>query len=138
MNKYISPYIVFSAPSGAGKTTIIKSLLEKHPKLTLSISATTRTKRPGETDGKDYYYLTMSEFEDAKNNNRFLEYEEVHGNYYGTLKDKIDEIVNSHKPVVFDIDVKGAASVKNTYPNAQLIFIKPPTKKILKERLRDR
>lgn len=104
----------------------------------MSISATTRSKRPGEVNGKDYYYLTTAEFEKAKAGNRFLEYEEVHGNYYGTLKEKVDEIVDYGKPVVFDVDVKGASSVKKVYPDARLIFIKPPTKEILEERLRDR
>lgn len=136
--KYKSSYIVFSAPSGAGKTTIIKALLAKHPTLTISISATTRAKRPNEIADKDYYYLTLDEFEAAKKEGRFLEYEEVHGNYYGTLKDKVDEIVASGKPVVFDIDVKGAASIKKAYSDALLIFIKPPSKAILEDRLRNR
>lgn len=138
IEKYKSPYIVFSAPSGAGKTTIIKSLLNKHDDIIISVSATTRSKRAGEENGRDYYFLTVDEFEESKKNGRFLEYEEVHGNYYGTLKEKVDKIVNSGKPVVFDLDVKGATSIKKAYPNALLIFIKPPSKAILEDRLRNR
>lgn len=135
MNQLKSRYIVFSAPSGAGKTTIIKLLLKEISDLALSVSATTRAIRPGETDGKDYYFMQKKEFEKAIQNNQFLEYEEVHGNYYGTLKDKVHELVSSGKSVVFDIDVKGAQSIKNNYPEAILIFVKPPSKKILEQRL---
>jgi guanylate kinase len=138
MEKFITKYLVFSAPSGAGKTTIIKELLNRHPTLVLSISVTTRPMRNGEIDGKDYYFYSKQQFEEAIHANRFLEFEEVHGNYYGTLIEKVDEIVNQGKTVLFDIDVMGAKSIKNNYPQACLIFIKPPNNEVLAERLTNR
>ncbi|KAA3617487.1 MAG: guanylate kinase [Calditrichaeota bacterium] len=136
--KFKSQHIVFSAPSGAGKTTIVKILLEKHPNLAISVSATTRAKRPFEKDGKDYYFLSPLQFKRAAKENKFLEYEEVHGNIYGTLKDKVDESVAAGKTVLFDIDVKGAKSIQQAYKDALLIFIKPPGKDVLRQRLIDR
>lgn len=138
MTKLKSRYIVFSAPSGAGKTTIVKALLEEISNLALSISATTRSKRPDEVDGKDYYFLSKEGFEKAINENQFLEHEEVHDNYYGTLREKVDELVEAGKSVVFDIDVKGAKAVKENYPEAILIFILPPSKEVLEQRLINR
>ena len=133
-----SKYIVFSAPSGAGKTTIIKVLLEEISDMALSISATTRPVRSGEVNGRDYFFMTKQEFEEAIKNERFLEYETVHDNLYGTLKDRVDDLVKAGKSVVFDIDVKGARAVKDHYPDAILIFINPPNEDILKERLVNR
>jgi guanylate kinase len=138
MTQLRSNYIVFSAPSGAGKTTIIKVLLEEVPGLALSISATTRSRRKGEQNGKDYFFLSKAEFEKAIQENRFLEYETVHDNLYGTLKDKVSELVKEGQSVVFDIDVKGAKAIKEHYPQAILIFIMPPNEKILKQRLINR
>ena len=139
MTRFKSQYIVFSAPSGAGKTTIVKELLKKYPnELAISVSATTRAKRKTETEGKDYFFLTENDFKNAVLENKFLEYEEVHGNFYGTLIRTVDDLVKKGKTVLFDIDVKGARSVKNKYPGAILIFIKPPGKDVLKERLRGR
>ncbi len=136
--KFKSQHIVFSAPSGAGKTTIVKLLLEKYPELSISISATTRKMRPFEIDGKDYYFLSQAQFNRAIKENEFLEYEEVHGNFYGTLKEKVDDAVLSGKSVLFDIDVKGAKSIQEAYQDSLLIFIKPPTKEVLRQRLTDR
>jgi len=136
--KFKSKHIVFSAPSGAGKTTIVKLLLEKHSGLSISISATTRAKRPLEKDEHDYYFLDSVQFKKAIDENKFLEYEEVHGNIYGTLKEKVDNAVQSGKTVLFDIDVKGAKSIQNAYKDALLIFIKPPDKDVLRQRLTDR
>ena len=138
MNKLNSKYIVFSAPSGAGKTTIVKVLLEQIPDLALSISATTRNMRPGEMNAKDYFFLSKDEFEQAIREGKFLEHEVVHDNYYGTLKAKVDGLVKQGKSVVFDIDVKGARAIKDAYPEAVLIFIKPPSKEVLEQRLKDR
>ena len=138
MNKLNSKYIVFSAPSGAGKTTIVKVLLEQIPDLALSISATTRNMRPGEMNAKDYFFLSKDEFEQAIREGKFLEHEVVHDNYYGTLKAKVDGLVKQGKSVVFDIDVKGARAIKDAYPEAVLIFIKPPSREVLEQRLKDR
>jgi len=138
MNKLKSKYIVFSAPSGAGKTTIIKVLLEEISEMALSVSATTRPKRKGERDGKDYFFMTREGFEQAIRDNRFLEHEIVHDNLYGTLKEKVNKLVGEGKAVVFDIDVKGAKAVKEHYPEAILIFIKPPNEEVLKQRLINR
>jgi guanylate kinase len=136
--KFKSPYIVFSAPSGGGKTTIVKMLHKKYPQTVISVSATTRPKRPGERDGVDYYFLTREEFERKIKEGKFLEYEEVHGNYYGTLKEVVDNHVRDDRVVLFDIDVNGALSIKKHYPNAILIFIKPPSEEVLVERLKKR
>ncbi len=136
--KFISDYIVFSAPSGGGKTTIARTLEQKYNNLVISISATTRPRRPNEQDGVDYYFLSTEEFEEAIRRGRFLEYELVHGYYYGTLKDSVDDAVREGKTVLFDIDVNGALSIKKHYPQALLIFIKPPSKEILVERLKKR
>lgn len=136
MHKFKSNYIVFSAPSGAGKTTIVKELLNKYSEeLALSISATTRVKRSFEEDGKDYFFLSKNEFNKAIDEDKFLEYEEVHGNFYGTLIDKVELQLKKGKVVLFDIDVKGAESIKKKYPEAILIFIKPPDKETLRDRL---
>jgi len=135
---FISDYIVFSAPSGGGKTTIARTLEQKYDRLIISVSATTRPRRPNEQDGVDYYFLSSREFEEAIRQGRFLEYEQVHGYYYGTLKEKVDEAVRAGKTVLFDIDVNGALSIKKHYPQALLIFIKPPSKEVLIERLKKR
>jgi len=138
MNKFLSQFIVLSAPSGAGKTTIAKMLIRRHHDMAISISATTRPKRPKEENGKDYYFLSKNMFENNIANHNFLEYEEVHGDYYGTLKNKVEELLDSGKTVVFDIDVKGALSLKKLYPQAILIFIKPPSLAELRYRLKNR
>ncbi len=136
--KFKSPYIVFSAPSGGGKTTIVKLLKEKYPQTVISVSATTRPMRPGEKDGVDYYFLSKEAFEQKIKEGKFLEYEQVHGNYYGTLKEVVEQHVRNNKVVLFDIDVNGALSIKRHYPNAILIFIKPPNERVLAERLKNR
>ena len=136
--KFVSDYIVFSAPSGGGKTTIAKTLEQKYDELVISVSATTRPQRPNERNGVDYYFLSPENFKEAIQQDRFLEYEQVHGYYYGTLKEKVDEAVANGKTVLFDIDVNGALSIKKHYPQAVLIFIKPPSKEVLVERLKKR
>jgi guanylate kinase len=138
MTAFKSQYIAFSAPSGAGKTTIIKELLQKYRDLALSVSATTRPRRNYEIDGKDYFFLSMDAFQKAVEEGRFLEYEEVHGNFYGTLKDKVDALIDQGKSVLFDIDVKGALSIKKAYKSSILIFIKPPDSEALQKRLNNR
>lgn len=132
--------IVISAPSGAGKTTIVKEILKSHPDIKFSISATTRKKRENEIDGKDYYFLTQEEFENKISGNELIEYEKLYNNcYYGTLKSIVDESLSSGKNLIFDIDVNGALNLKNIYgEKAITIFIKPPDLKTLKERLQKR
>lgn len=134
----MSKYIAFSAPSGAGKTTIVKKLADTYDNLNISISATTRKIRPDEKDGVDYHFLSLSEFKKAINEGRFLEYEEVHGNYYGTLIDRVEEATKQANCILFDIDVNGALSVKGHFPDAILIFIKPPSDEELISRLKNR
>lgn len=132
--------IIFSAPSGSGKTTIVKHLLQKNHNLMFSISACTRQKRSNEVHGKDYYFLTVEEFKQKIANNEFLEYEEVYdGNYYGTLKSEIERIWALNKTVVFDVDVEGGLNLKKYFGNQSLaIFVKPPGVEALKQRLLQR
>lgn len=138
MQKFRSKYIVFSAPSGGGKTTIARMLAKRHENISISISATTRKKRPLEEEGKDYYFLSKPEFNENIQNDNFLEYEEVHGDYYGTLINRVQDLVKQGLMVIFDIDVNGALSIKKKYPEAILIFIKPPSLEELKARLKKR
>ncbi len=127
MKKFKSRLIAFSAPSGAGKTSLIKSLVARHNEFVISISATTRQKRPKEVDGEDYYFLTETKFKEEIELGSFLEYEQVHGDYYGTLNKIVDDFLVKEKIVVFDIDVNGALNIKATYPETILIFIKAPS-----------
>ena len=136
--KFKSPYIVFSAPSGGGKTTIVKKLNEKYPQTIISVSATTRPKRPNEQEGVDYYFLDRATFEKYIEQGKFLEFEQVHGNYYGTLKEVVERHISAGRVVLFDIDVNGALSIKKHYPQAILIFLKPPSEQVLIERLKKR
>ena len=121
--------IVVCAPSGAGKTSIVRYLLENNPMLSFSVSATTRAKRAVETDGKDYYFLTVEEFQKRLADGDFLEWQEVYdGQYYGSLKSEVDRLGKEGKVVVFDVDVLGGLNIKKFYKNQALaIFIKPPT-----------
>ncbi|CUS93277.1 guanylate kinase [Candidatus Kryptonium thompsonii] len=119
--------IVVSAPSGSGKTTIAKKILEKFPFMKFSVSATTRPKRNGEVDGKDYFFLSREEFEKKIQNGELLEWEEIYGNYYGTLKSVVESALKNGDILVFDVDVNGAISIKEKFPeDSVLIFIKPP------------
>lgn len=132
--------IIFSAPSGAGKTTIVKSLLEKELPLLFSISACSRNRRPNEINGKDYHFLSLDDFKSKIASNAFVEWEEVYeNNYYGTLKSEIKRIWNSHQHVVFDVDVIGGLNLKRHFgDNALAIFIEPPSLDILFKRLENR
>ena len=131
---------IFTAPSGAGKTTIVRHLLDTYDFLDFSISATTRDMRAHEVDGKDYYFLTPEEFRTKVDNDEFIEWEEVYEDqYYGTLKSEVDRVWESGKHIVFDIEVKGATNIKQLYGDkCHAIFIKPPSIEILIERLTNR
>ena len=132
--------IVFSAPSGAGKTTLVKYILKSFSEIQFSISATSRKARGEERDGKDYYFLSDQEFKARIKNDEFIEYEEVYGgNYYGTLKSEVDRIWKDKKIAIFDIDVVGGANIKGMFPDETLsIFVMPPSIEILRERLIER
>lgn len=133
--------IIFSAPSGSGKTTIVKHLLQKFPNLGFSISACTRDKRGrAEQDGKDYYFLTPDEFKKKIDKDQFIEWEEVYeGNFYGTLKEEIQRIWDNGRHVIFDVDVKGGLNLKKYFGDSGLaIFVQVPSLDDLAIRLRDR
>jgi guanylate kinase len=129
--------VVISGPSGAGKGTICKALLEKND-FWLSVSATTRYPRAGEVDGINYYFLDKEEFEKRIGKQGFLEYAEVYGNYYGTPRDNVLSAIESGKDVVLEIDIQGALKVKETYPEGVFIFILPPSMAELKKRIINR
>lgn len=133
--------IIFSAPSGSGKTTIVKHLLKTNSDLGFSISASTRDKRGRtEKDGQDYYFLSPVEFKKKIDGNDFVEWEEVYeGNFYGTLKSEVERIWKDGKNVIFDVDVKGGLNLKKYFGNNGLaIFVKVPSVEVLQERLHDR
>lgn len=131
--------IVLVAPSGAGKTTIAKRLLADYPKIKFSVSATTRPRREGETDGEDYYFLTRKEFNNRIENDEFLEWESYSGNKYGTLRSEVDKLVESGYFPLLDIEVKGALNIQRLYDtDAISIFIEPPSMEVLKQRLAKR
>jgi len=132
--------IIFAAPSGSGKTSIVKSLLEQNIYLRFSISATTRPKRAGEKEGVDYFFLSKEQFQEKIAAGDFLEWEEVYaGTYYGTLKPEVDKMLEKGENVLFDIDVHGALSIKKIYAEQALaLFVKPPSVEALIERLENR
>jgi guanylate kinase len=130
--------LVISAPSGAGKTTIAKEVLRQFPRFRFSVSATTRKRRPGEVDGKDYFFLSRDDFEKLLSEDGLVEHEEIYSEYYGTPRSEIDKALKKGENIVFDVDVNGALSIKNKYPEAVLIFIKPPSVQALQERLKGR
>ncbi|HKG07434.1 MAG TPA: guanylate kinase [Pedobacter sp.] len=132
--------IIFSAPSGAGKTTIVKHLLKQFPSLSFSISATTREARGDEQHEKDYYFISKEAFLHKVAHQEFVEFEEVYNStFYGTLRSEIERIWNSGKHVIFDIDVEGGLRLKRKYEDDALaIFVQPPSLKVLKERLSGR
>ena len=131
--------IVISAPSGSGKTTIAKAVMRQYPSMLFSVSATTRKMRGGEVNGKDYFFLTKNEFQDKLKNDALVEWEEIYGDYYGTLRSEVDRALEHGTVMLFDVDVKGGLSIKERYPtDAVLIFIKPPDLESLKQRLVNR
>ena len=132
--------IVISAPSGAGKTSIVHFLLAQIDSLSFSVSACSRLRRENETDGIDYHFLAAEQFQKEIKENAFLEWEEVYENqYYGTLKSEVEKIWQKGKTVIFDVDVEGGINIKKQYPTECLsIFIMPPSLAVLEERLQSR
>ena len=130
--------LIFSAPSGSGKTTIVRHLLDSFPQyLSFSVSACTRPRRDYEVDGRDYYFLSVSEFRQRIANHEFAEWEEVYaGNYYGTLKEEIERLWSEGKHVLFDVDVKGGLKLKEAYGDRALsVFVKVSSEEEIKRRL---
>ena len=130
--------IVISGPSGAGKGTICKSLVEKNKELYVSVSATTRAPRAGEIDGVNYHFLTKEQFLARVDENDFLEYAEVYGNYYGTPKSNVDKMLESGRNVILEIDIQGALKVKEQSKDGIFIFILPPSMEELRNRIEKR
>ncbi len=129
---------VVSAPSGAGKTSLCKAITDSLENLTHSISYTTRQPRPGEIDGRDYYFVSPGRFQDMMRSGDFAEWAEVHSNLYGTSRRVLDEMVAKGIDIILDIDTQGAKQIKTKYGHAVFIFILPPSLEILEERLRNR
>lgn len=136
----MGPLIIVTAPSGAGKTTIVHHLLKTYNTLAFSVSATNRAKRAHETDKVDYYFFSTDEFKKRVSEGEFLEYEEVYDNqFYGTLRSECERLWALGKCIVFDVDVKGALNIKRAYPdNSLAIFIQPPSEEVLFQRLKNR
>lgn len=129
---------ILSAPSGAGKSSLAKALMQALPNLAVSVSHTTRAPRPGEAHGVHYYFVTRDEFETMVQAGKFVEYARVFDNYYGTARSSIDQLLEAGKDVLLDIDWQGARNIKQHMPGAVSIFILPPTRAALEERLRGR
>ena len=129
---------VLSGPSGAGKGTVVRRVLQRVPDAWVSVSATTRQPRPGEVDGKDYFFLDQPRFDELVSQGGFLEWAHVHGNSYGTLRSRVRDRIDQGSQVILEIDVQGAFQVKEAMPEAHLIFIEPPSLEELERRLRGR
>jgi len=129
---------VIAAPSGAGKTSLVKALLERMPQLHVSISHTTRNKRPTEQAGREYYFVSVPEFERLVDRSEFLEHARVFDNYYGTARQPVEAELAKGQDVVLEIDWQGAQQVRKALPECQTIFILPPSRRALEDRLRNR
>jgi guanylate kinase len=130
--------LILSSPSGGGKTTIARLLLERRRDVGYSVSCTTRAARPKERDGKDYFFLTKEEFEARRSRDEFAETAVVHGNLYGTLRSEVKRVLASGKHVIMDIDVQGARQFASAFPESVLVFLLPPSTDVLIDRLRAR
>ncbi|CAN5355639.1 guanylate kinase [soil metagenome] len=130
--------IIISAPSGGGKSTILRALLDLDSSLSYSVSATTRPSRSTEEHGKDYFFYQQDEFERLRDEGAFYEHAMVHGNYYGTLRTEVDAKLNAGKDVLLDVDVQGSLALKQDHPDCTTIFILPPSIAMLERRLRGR
>jgi guanylate kinase len=134
-NKARGLLIIISGPSGAGKGTICKSFMERNKNVALSVSATTRAPRAGEVEGVNYYFMSKDKFKEKIAHNDFLEYAEVYDNFYGTPKSNVEEILESGKDVILEIDIQGALKVKENTEEGVFIFILPPSMEELKQRI---
>lgn len=130
--------IILSSPSGGGKTTIAKALLASRKDIGYSVSCTTRQPRPGEINGKDYYFISRTEFITKRERDEFAESAEVHGNLYGTLRSEVSKVLKSGRHVLMDVDVQGAVQFTRVFPQSVTIFVLPPSAEVLFERLRKR
>lgn len=137
-NSRLANLFVISGPSGAGKGTLLSKVIERIPDAWVSVSATTRSPRPGEEEGVHYYFLDKDHFLELVNHDGFLEWAKVHDNYYGTLKESVLEHMKAGEQVILEIDVQGALQVRNVIPEAHLVFIEPPSLEELERRLRSR
>ncbi|MEH1839155.1 MAG: guanylate kinase [Nostoc sp.] len=135
---HLGRLIVLTGPSGVGKGTLMRSLLNRHPELYYSVSVTTRSPRPGEIDGKDYYFISRSKFEQLLAEGEFLEWAEFAGNYYGTPREAVLNQIHFGRLVVLEIELKGARQIRASFPSAFSIFILPPSFDELEKRIRDR
>jgi len=129
---------VFSAPSGAGKTTLVRQVMRERPELTFSVSYTTRPRREGEKHGHDYFFLSRDDFETMRDDGEFLEHADVFGNYYGTGRQQVDRMRDDGRDVLLEIDWQGARQVRDNEPDCRSIFILPPSVEELERRLRGR
>jgi len=130
--------VVISAPSGAGKTTIAQAILQRHTSLEFSVSATTRPMRTSEVEGRDYFFMSKEDFRKGVERGEFLEWEEIYGNFYGTLKRTVQRALDEGRHLLFDVDVKGGLAIKRQYPFTLLIFVRPPSPEVLLNRLKKR
>lgn len=130
--------VVVAGPSGAGKSTLLKRLLAERERYAFAVSCTTRPPRPGEVEGRDYYFLADEDFQRRVEAEEFAEWEQLHARRYGTLKSEIERLRSAGRHVLFDVDVKGALALKRIYPEARLVFIAPPSLEALEARLRGR
>jgi guanylate kinase len=135
----VNPFpLILSAPSGAGKTTIAKALLARRPDLGYSVSCTTRAPRPGEVDGRDYWFVSPERFLEQRARDQFAESAAVHGHLYGTLRSEVERVLETGRHVVMDIDVQGALQFKAAFPGAVTVFVLPPSADVLLKRLHER
>ncbi len=135
---YPGKLIIFTGPSGVGKGSLMRSLLQRHPELYYSVSVTTRSPREGEINGKDYHFISRSKFEQLVAAGEFLEWAEFAGNYYGTPREEVEKQIRSGKSVVLEIELEGARQIRATFPSTLSIFILPPSFKELENRIRGR